>query len=36
MAGGDWMMHHPVDEATPELKHLRSDAAWSCPSIGWK
>ena len=22
----DWMMRHPVGEATPELEHLRSDA----------
>jgi hypothetical protein len=32
----DWMMRHPVGEATPELEHLRSDAAWSRPSVSRK
>jgi hypothetical protein len=32
----DWMMRHPVGEATPELEHLRSDAARSHPSVSRK
>jgi len=32
----DWMMRYPVGEATPELEHLRSDAAWSRPSVSRK
>jgi hypothetical protein len=27
----DWMMRHPVGEATPELEHLRSDAGLEPP-----
>jgi hypothetical protein len=29
----DWLMRHPVGEATPELEYLCSDAALSWPSV---
>jgi hypothetical protein len=32
----DWMMRHPVGEATTEREHLCSDAALSYPSVSRK